>query len=156
MRAVPSVTQPWPPTPAGSSLAVRGGSVRGGTRAAVLAIDGGKVAAEGAVLHARPVAGQADPAFNALSSGPGSTLALRRCQLPLPAELGSGMSCKSLVVQRGSKATAAGCTCGGAIQVTHGGVHPACLRRLGTQGCRRPRPPMSPPHTISPPPHPSR
>jgi hypothetical protein len=103
-------------------VVVRGGSVRGGYRAALQACDGGKAVAEGAVLEARPAEGQEDTTSSAAAVGPGSTILLQRCELSTPAsapqrQLAAGLSHYSLQVEDRAKATAADCACAGLVLV---------------------------------------
>jgi hypothetical protein len=103
---------------------VQGGSVRGGTLAALFVLQGAKAVAEGAVLEAVPAVGQAAPAAAAWARDPGSTLALRRCELLAPAPAASplhpptGGRRISLHLQRGARATLADCICGLRVYVT--------------------------------------
>ncbi len=107
-----------PPTAApcaGSIVAVRNGSVRGGSTAAVRASAGGKAVVEGAVLQARG-GGQADFTAAAIADGPGSVLGLRHCKLLLPPPTGTVVHI-CLRVGGGARATAADCACNGRAMV---------------------------------------
>jgi hypothetical protein len=112
-----------PPRPSTAFLTgtvtVQGGSVRGGTWAALFVLQGAKAVAEGAVLEAAPAVGQAAPAAAAWARDPRSTLALRRCELLAPAPAASplhpptgGQRNNSLVLMGGARATVADCICG--------------------------------------------
>jgi hypothetical protein len=101
-------------------VVVRGGSICGGSTTALLAIAGGRVVAEGAVLEARAVQGDEGPTSAARTEDFGSSVVLRRCELrlPPPAALpqlqpaGSVMH-NILQVEGGARATAADCACSG-------------------------------------------
>jgi hypothetical protein len=123
----PLFPSPSPLHPADSSVVVRGGSVRGGTFAALSAAMGGKAVAEGALLEARPDVGQLDDMSTALALEPGSTLVLRRCELCVPPTvlplLGDGRSHShsGLYVGTGARGTAVDCACEGSVVVSGGG-----------------------------------
>jgi hypothetical protein len=114
---------PIPFPPSGSNVAVLGGSVHGGNVAAVVAICGGKVVAEGAVLEARPVEGQQMGCAAALAMERGAMIQLQRCELrtPSPQRPTSARqrppAHSSLVVQAGAKAIATDCRCSGRVEV---------------------------------------
>ncbi len=127
-----------PTPPAGSSVAVRGGSVHGGSTSALAAIDGGKAVAEGAVLEAWPAMGQVVPSSAAAACGPGSALVVRHCELRLPK--GRAGTHVSLNIEGGARATAADCACSGFVLVQQqgsslpgrpGGSHPHSHGRRG-------------------------
>ncbi len=134
-------------------MVVRGGSVRGGSLAAVRAVDAGKVVAEGALLEARPEEGQEAPAATVLAEGPGSAVVLRRCELLQPGGEYSRAAPSSkpqpalhhrcMQTGGGARATAADCACGGPITVLgqgssllHSGLAfpPGLARSIVTQG----------------------
>jgi hypothetical protein len=92
--------------------------------AAVWALSGARAMATGAVLQARPAEGQREPTTVAVSSGPGSALSLRRCELPVPAAGSSAPGSSeglSLQVDRGGRASATDCACGGRVAVSDWG-----------------------------------
>ncbi len=100
-------------------MVVRGGSVRGGSKAAVLASRGGKAVAEGAVLEAGPDVGQEWPSSAVRAVRPGSTVVLRHCELrvpPLPVPAGR-LPHVSVLVEEGARGTAADCACAGWLVV---------------------------------------
>ncbi len=92
-------------------MVVRGGSVRGGSHAALVAAGGSKAVAEGAVLQARPVQGQAGSPSAVLVRVRGTMAVLRRC------ELLSDAGHHSILVVSGARATAADCACGSGVAV---------------------------------------
>jgi hypothetical protein len=100
-------------------VVVRGGSVRGGSTAAVIVRQGAKVVAEGVTVEARPATGQARSSSAARALDSGSTVVLRRCELrvpPLPVPAGCHQHV-SVLVEEGARGTAADCACGGPVLV---------------------------------------
>ncbi len=103
-------------------MVVRGGSVSGGSKRALLAVQGAKAVAEGTVLEARPAGGGDSSAVQA--QDPASMVALRRCVLRVPpvdprpvGATGSTCEHRSLLVLKNARATVADCTCSGRAMV---------------------------------------